>query len=236
MRPVSMDQERVAFNLARLRKGSLKFEIAIDADLAIALKSGKNIDIKDAIKGEKIFSDVKKGVLASQHDLKNLFGTDDQLEVAKAIIKEGEIQLTTEHREKMREEKRRKIVNLIARNAIDSRTKLPHPPQRIENAFKEAGVKIDEHKSAEDQIGDIVKKLRPMLPISFETKKLEIKIPVQYTGKSVSIINQFAKPSKEEWLPDGSYKCVVELPAGLAADFLDKLNSFTHGSIETRNL
>ncbi|MBU0535863.1 MAG: ribosome assembly factor SBDS [Nanoarchaeota archaeon] len=229
-----MDKERVSFNLAKLKKGGDNFEIAVDPDLAIDYKNGKSIDVKDVVRSEKIFADVKKGVFAPELKMKELFKTADTLEVAAVILKEGEIQLTEEYREKQKEIKRKKIVSIINKNAIDPTTKLPHPVLRIENAMEEAKVKIDMFKTAESQVEDIVKKLRPIMPIRFEKKRIHIKFPAEYAGKAYGILSGFAKPEKEEWKNDGSFECIVEIPAGMEPDLYDKLNNTTRGNVETK--
>ncbi len=230
---ITMEGERVAFNLAKLKKGGLKFEIAVDPDLAISFKEGKNVDVKDVLKSEKIFNDVSQGEHTSEHKLKELFGTDDVLQIAKKILQEGEIQLTLEYREQVRERKRKKIMDIIHRNGIDPRTKLPIPPQRIENAFEEAKIKINEFRTAEDQVDDVLKKLKPVMPISFATKKIMVIIPSAYASKAYHTLSMFAKPQNEKWNNDGSYQCVIEIPAGVEADFYDKINGFTHGDVQT---
>ncbi|MFO8015908.1 MAG: ribosome assembly factor SBDS [Candidatus Woesearchaeota archaeon] len=232
----TMDQEKVSFNLARLKKGGQNFEIAVDADLAIDLRNGKDIDIRDVVRSEHIFSDVKKGTLAPENLVRQTFGTEEPLEAARKIISEGEIQLTQEHRNKLREEKRRKIVDTIRRNAIDPKTNLPHPPQRIENAMEEAKIHIDEFKPADEQVEGIVKKLRPVLPLSFETKRLSVRLPPEHAGRAYGAVSDFAKPQKESWNNDGSYSCEIEIPAGLEADFYEKINGLTHGTAETKEI
>lgn len=232
----TMEHERVSFNLARMKKAGQNFEIAVDADLALDFRSGKSVDIMSIIKSEKIFSDVKKGTLASEHLMNAAFGTSDPLEVSKILIKEGEIQLTEEHRKKMREAKKRRIVEIIRRNGVDPKTRLPHPALRIENAMEEAKITINEFKSAEDQIDDIVKKLRVIIPLSMETRRIMVKIPSEFAGKAYSTISQFAKPQKEEWMNDGSYKCDVEIAAGMEADLYEKINALTHGTAQTKVL
>ena len=232
----TMDHEKVSFNLARLKKGGKTFEFAVDADLAIDFRNGKDIPISEIVKSEKIFSDVKKGEIAVESDLSELFGSHDFAKIAPVILKEGAIQLTAEHRALLRDVKRKKIVDMIARNAMDPKTKRPHPPARIENAMEEAKVKIDEFKGAEDQLDDIVKKLRTNIPISMDLKKLEIIIPAKYAGKAAGIVHQFAKPKQETWDNDGAYTCVIEIPAGLEADFYDRLKHATEGYMESHTL
>ena len=230
----TMDHERVSFNLAKLKKGGVNFEVAVDPDLAISHKNGKAVRIEDIIKSEHIFADVKKGILASETQMNQIFNTIAPLQVAEIILKEGEIQLTEEYRKKIREEKRRKIVEIIHKGAIDPRTKLPHPPQRIENAMEEAKVKIDEFKTAEDQIEKIIKALRIVLPLSFEKRKIMLRFTPEFAGKAYNVLSIFGKPQKEEWKQDGSYVCVMEIPAGIEPEFYDRLNNATKGSVETK--
>ncbi len=236
MKPVSFDKERVSFNLAKLRKGGQVFELNIDPDQAIAFKEGKISDIKSILKAEHIYLDAKKGELAPEHLIKSIFQTDDPLKVAETILKEGEIQLTAEYRERLREEKKRKIIDLIHRNGVDPRTHLPHPTTRIEAALEEAKVKIDDFKKAEDQLQNIIKQIRPILPINFEIKEIAVKISPNYAAKSYSTVTQFGKILRDGWQTDGSWVVVVDIPAGLQNDFFDKLNELTHGEVETKIL
>jgi ribosome maturation protein SDO1 len=229
---MTFDQEQVSFNVARLKKAGKIFEIVVDPDSAIAFKQGKEVDMRDVLKSEKVFTDANKGLVASSTDVNHTFGTNDPAEVAKQIINEGEINLTAEYRRKLRAEKKKQIVNLIASKGVDPKTKLPHPAQRIENAFEEAKVKINYFKTAEEQINEILKQLRPVLPISLETKKIMIIIPAKYAGKAYSVVVQFAKPKEDAWQDDGSWKGVIEMPAGLEADFYEKINNVTHGETE----
>jgi len=230
------EQERVHYNLAKLKKGGMNFEVAINPDLAIAFKNGKAIDIKEIVRGEHIFSDTNKGTLAPENKMKELFGTIVPLEVAAIILKEGDVHLTEEYRKKTREDKLKKIIEIIHRGAVDPKTKLPHPPLRIKNAMEEAKVHINDFKTAEQQISDIVKALRPVLPISFETRKIMIKLLAEHAAKTYSTIAAFCKPQEERWNDDGSYVCTIEIPAGLETDFYDRLNKSTKGSAETKVL
>jgi len=221
--------EKIKLNLAKLKKKGEMFEINIDPDLAMDFKRGKDVTIREIMKAEQIFSDAKKGELASESKLEEVFNTTNILEIAKIIINEGEIQLTSEFRSEEREQKKKKIMDLIHKNAIDPTTRLPHPLTRIENAFAEAKIQIIEFKSAEEQLDEIVTKLRPIIPIKFEQAQLIVTIPATLAAKSYSLVKQNSKILQETWNQDGSWTCEVELPAGLKPEFVDKLNSLTHG-------
>lgn len=230
------DEKQLPVNLARLKKRGKNFEIVIDADLAVDFREGKVADIKDVLNSENIFIDAKKGELASENDIKRIFETDDMLKVAETIIKHGEIQLTAEYRKKIREQKRKKIVEIIHRDGVDPRTHLPHPTARIESAMDEAKVSIDEIRRAEDQVDEVLEKLRPILPIRFEINEIAIKIPVEYATKTYSLVKSSAKIMREEWLNSGDWVCVVEMPAGLREDFFNRLNKATKGNVQTKIL
>jgi ribosome maturation protein SDO1 len=236
MAGITYDPEKLSINMVKLKKGGSNFEVAIDPDLAIEFKKGKQIEIREILKSENIFFDLNKGLIASEKAMKEIFGTEELLKIAEVIINTGDIQLTSDYRNKLREEKRKKIITLIQRNGIDPRTNLPHPLQRIENAFEEAKVKVDEIKNAEDQIQDILRKLMPILPIKFQKKKLKLHIPATSAGKCYSTLKSMSDMSEENWLNDGSFTAIVEIPAGLTEEFFDKINKVTHGDCEIKEV
>lgn len=220
--------------IARLKIGNENFEILVDCEKAIEFKQGKSIGLDSILASTEIFRDVKKGEHAPENTMARLFGTNDKLKIAADIIKKGDVQLTVQYRNKLREEKRKAIINIIHRNAIDPRTGLPHPAARIERAMEEAKVRIDEMKHAEEQVQGIVKDLRETLPIKFETRELAIKIPAEYTANSYRMLKSYGKLLKDEWQNDGSLIAIIELPAGLQEEFFEKLNGLTHGNAETK--
>ncbi|QQG38687.1 MAG: ribosome assembly factor SBDS [Candidatus Woesearchaeota archaeon] len=220
--------------IARLKVKNEKFEILVDCDKALEFKEGKSISLDEIIATDSIFKDVKKGEHASEKELKTLFGTSDYLEISKEIIKKGEIQLTAEHNKRLREEKKKQIINLLHRNGIDAKTGLPHPPQRLEAALEEARVNIDPFKKAEEQINDILKKISPIIPIKFEKRKIQVKLQPQYTTKSYQVLKRYGKLLKDEWKDDGSWLGVIEIPAGMQEELYSDLNSLTHGNVETK--
>lgn len=222
--------------IARLKTQGQNFEILVDCSNALALREGKNIDMHDILAAMRIFSDAKKGLEASLTAMRQIFGTSDAEEVAKTIIQKGEIQLTQEYREKLREEKRKQIITIIHRNGVDPKTHLPHPPQRIENAFIEAKFHVDEFQSVQEQVQEALKKLRPILPIRFEIKEIAIKIPPDYAPKCYSTVKSFGTILREEWQTNGYWVAIVELPGGMENDFYDKLNKICHGNVESKVL
>ena len=236
---ITYDKERVHFNLGRLKTHGQTFEVVVDPDLAIAFKESlhsKNadaIDIQDVLKSEEIFSDASQGVFAPESEFMEIFSTEDVLEIAKQILTKGEIQITAEHRSKIRDMKKKKIIDIIHREAIDPRTNLPHPPNRIEAAIDDSKAKIDEYKKAEDQVKDVVHAINAILPIKFDHKRIVVTVYSDDAKKMYGFFNKWNKQN-EAWNDDGSLTVTVEIPAGLQNEFFDELNGMTHGGNETK--
>ena len=222
--------------IARLQRGENHFEILVDPHSAEQLIEGKQVDLLSALAIDAVFKDSKKGTHAPQELIQKHFGTDDIEAIAKEIILKGEIQLTTEQRHEMKERKRKRIVDVIVKNAMDPQTKTPHPRQRIELAMEEAGVHIDPFKAVDQQVKLVVEALRPIVPISMEQVRVSVKIPAQYIGKSYGVARTFGVLEREDWQSDGSWIGIVRIPAGMQTDFYDKLNDVTKGNVETRIL
>jgi len=228
-----MSEEKI--HIARLRKQGKIFEIDIDPEKVLEFKQGK-ADVREVLKAEQVFSDAKKGMLASEKDMEKIFDTSDPLEVAKIILREGEIPLTASQKRAILDEKKKKIASIIHMNAVDPKTHIPHPQQRIEAAMDEAKFRIDERKSAEEQVEDALKAIRAILPIKFERKEIAVKIPPSYAPQSYPILKSFGTVIKEEWLNDGSLAVLIKIPGGLEEDFYQKLNALCHGEVETKLL
>ena len=217
--------------LARMKRFGQIFEISVDPDKALEYKKGQIIDLSDVLHAETIFIDAKKGIRASEVQLKKAFNTVDENKIADIILREGEIQHTGEHRAEERGQHKRKLVTLIHQQAVDPKTGYPHPPERIEAALQEGKIHLDDHRTVEEQFEEIIRKLRPIIPIRIEQKQLIIIISSQYAGKMYTVIHTGGRVLKEEWQTDGSWKIKMELPAGLVPDFIEKLNSMTHGEV-----
>jgi len=217
--------------LARIKSAGKNFEIIVDLDNALKFKKGQGSYIE--AEGDKIFSDSKKGMVASQTDLEKAFGTTDVQKVAEKIVKSGEVLLTQEHRDAEQEKKFKQVVDLLARNAVDPKTGNPHTPERIKSALEQAHVNI-KNIPVENQIKEIIEQISGILPIKLETKRIKIRIPAIHTGKAYGVISQYKEA--EKWLDDGGLEVVVKVPSGMLMDFYDKLNGVTHGSALTEEV
>ena len=207
-----------------------KFEILVKPDPALDYKLGKKNDVSSVLISDDIYSDSGKGTKPATEKLLKAFGTEDLTEIAKIILRKGDLNLTTDQRRKMIDEKKKQIVAFIAKTYVDPKTHLPHPPLRIEQAMKDARVSIDPRKNVDEQAKDVVEKLRSIIALKSENLQLEIIVPAQYASQSYAVLKSVGSLKKEEWQNNGSLKAILEIPAAARPNVIDRLGSITKGS------
>jgi ribosome maturation protein SDO1 len=221
---------------ARLESHGARFEVLIDPDAALAIKRGEfEGELEDVIAAEDVFEDASRGDRPAEADLKEVFGTTDPLEIIPEVVERGDIQITAEQRREMQEQKRKQLIDRIARNAVNPQMDdAPHPPERIERALEEAGFRVDPMEPVESQVDDALDALRPVIPIRFDEVTMAVRIPADYAGKAQARVREFGDLEREEWQADGSWVGVLTFPAGLQNEFYDLVNEQTSGEAETR--
>ncbi|MBD3398647.1 ribosome assembly factor SBDS [Candidatus Micrarchaeota archaeon] len=221
--------------LASYDKEGKHFELYVDPKNTYLYLDGSKKDLKNILVVEEVYENAKKAERAKSSDLQKAFGTTDITEILELVLRKGTVQLTTEQRKKKVEEKRKKIIDMICREAIDVRTKAPIPPMRIENAMEEVRFHVDPFKDPKVQMEELLKKLRPLIPIKFEKIQIAVKIPAEHSHRAYGSLKTYGI-KKEQWLKDGYLIAVVEIPAGMQGEFIDHMNKLTAGEVETKKI
>jgi len=219
--------------IARLEIDGSRFEVLVDPQAAQAIKDGKDIDLTDKLALDQVFKDAKKGDQVSDEHLEKTFHTRDLGKIAKQIVLKGEVQITTEQRHQLQALKHTQIVQTIARNAMNPQTGAPHPAARIDAAMTEVKYHVDPFRPVDVQVQEVLQKLRPILPIRLDVAKVRIRLPAQHYPHVIGSLKEMAKILEEQWLADGTWSGMVEIPAGLQTDLYAMLNARTKGAAET---
>jgi ribosome maturation protein SDO1 len=224
------------FTIVRLTLNGDHFEILVNPNPALNYTLGRPVELSQVLVYEEIFSEASKGLRVSAEKLKKFFNTTSTLEIAKAILKKGELQLTTEQRRSLIEDKKKQIVTMICKSFIDPKTGFPHPRVRVEQALDDARVSIDPFKNVEEQVKKIIEQLRSIIPLKSENIKLMIKVPPQFTPQVMGILKSYGETLEEEWLFDGSLSTTLEIPAGVQIELIDRINSISKGASQIRKV
>lgn len=230
--PIGVDKAVIS----RLVISSLRFEILVDPVLALKFKEGEKVELREILAYPAIYRDVSSTEVVAENELQKNFGTIDVYKIAEKILKDGEIQLTTEQRREMTTQKKNQIVSMISKRGINPQTKTPHPPQRIFNVIDQSGVNIDPFIDAEMQIEKVVKAIKSLIPISFQKALIQIKIPPQFSGKIYPILKSIGDVEREQWLNDGSLQVDIKILAGLQDELTNKIAGLTHGQYDLKVL
>ena len=111
-----------------------------------------------------------------------------------------------------------------------------HPPQRIENAIEEARYSVDPMDTVDKQVENVVKIIKPLIPISFEKIRVAVKILAIHVGKCYGQLSGIGKIENEEYQKDGSWVGIMEMSAASYNKLEDILGSITKGTAETKIL
>ena len=221
---------------ARFETGGNRFEILIDPQAAQDYKEGEEVDWEEAIAADGIWNDSSKGERAPEKLVNDTFGSLDLIDIYKKILAEGSIQLTSQQKKEMVEQKRNRIISHIAANAMNPQTGGAHPPQRIENAIEEIRYSVDPIESDQKQIEKIVSKIKLLIPISFDKIRVAVKIPAIHVGKCYGQLSGLGNIESEEYQKDGSWIGIIEMAAAAQTKLEDLLGSVTKGTAEIKAL
>lgn len=222
-------QKKEHFNLVILEKHGRHFELDVNPDKAIDYKEGKIIDLKEVVMSWHIFADIKKGLLASKEALTAVFDGKSIDEIIGEILKTGDLQLTSEHRQKIRDAKYSKIINDIHRMAIDTRTMSPIPITRIKNGLEETKFKVKDNESFDKLFKNAIKGLKTVIPLRITNLQYEIYFDVKYADELLRIISDMGQILKKEFMQDKMH-VICEISSGLKEELLEHINNITKGT------
>ncbi|MBT4066123.1 MAG: ribosome assembly factor SBDS [Euryarchaeota archaeon] len=215
--------------LARWEHGGKRYEILVDPDLVDAFRSdAAKVDINDFLATDEVWHDARGGDRPTEDAIDSTFGTQDISEIAAMIIEKGSIQLTTNQRKDMVEQKRQLIIQEIHSTAIDPKAKTPHPKTRIELALDECRFSVDPFKRLDVQVKDAINALKPLIPLSFEPVRIAFRISSSGYGGAGRLLRPYL--DKEEWLSNGDWACIIECPPGLASGLIGKVKGVDSNS------
>ncbi len=81
-------------------------------------KLGRRKDISSVLISDEIYTDYGKGTKPSTEKLLTAFKTEDKTEIAQIMFEKGDLNLTTDQRRKMVEQKENRLLNLLRKHML----------------------------------------------------------------------------------------------------------------------
>lgn len=150
--------------------------------LLILLFSEKDID--EVLQTHTVFINVSKGQVAKKEDLIKAFGTDNQTEICKEILKKGELQVSDKERQSQIDQMFKDIANIVAQKCINPEMKRPYPVTVIQDAMKKAHFSVKLTQNTKQQALQVIKVLKEIMPIERAQMKIRMVASAKY-GKKV---------------------------------------------------
>tara|TARA_B100000945_G_scaffold219713_1_gene177373 strand:+ start:1977 stop:2675 length:699 start_codon:yes stop_codon:yes gene_type:complete len=210
--------------LARWEYGGKRYEILVDPDLVDAFRQDpSSVNMDDFLATDEVWHDARGGDRPTEEAIESTFGTQEIDEITAIILEKGNIQLTTNQRKEMVEQKRQLIIQEIHSTAIDPKAKSPHPKTRIELALEESRFSVDPFKRLDVQVKEAINSLKSLIPLSFEPVRIAFRISGSGYGKTSKFLRPYL--DKDEWLSNGDWACIIQCPPGMAGNLIGKVKS-----------
>ena len=219
----------------RYKKGGEQFEVLVDFDkLKEFEKSPDSVSVYDVLADVKIFRDQKKGEIASDNLLHKVFPEKSEEEIIKEILLEGETQIPTSYLNKLRDEKKVRVINYIAEAATNPATKTRYTVSMIESAVSRIKYNFDPYKSSDTQAEEVLKLLKFQMPISIAKIRMQMKIPAQHSGAFYGAFRSYGEIKKEFYDSFGNLNLEIEITEAQKDKVIDYVKRKTNNEAEYR--
>lgn len=217
----------------RYKYSGENFEVLVDFDkLNEFKKNPKSIDVYDVLADTKIFKNEKRGEVASENVLKKVFNGKSDEEILKEILLKGDCQVPIDYMNKLREKKKKQVINYIAENALNPQTKGKYTFLMIESEVNKLKYNFNSTTDFIVQAEDVLKLLKKRIPIRLDKIILEVKIPGQYCGAFYGKFRKFGIVKKEYFDSEGNLRLHFEIMESILDTVADYINKNSNSTAE----
>lgn len=211
----------------RYKKGKHSFEIMTKHGSVRLFLAGK-LGWDKVLSADAIFTNAKKGNIARDQDLKEVFGTSDINKCAEVIVREGDAQISASERKEDIDTHRRSIIGYLHSSFTDQ-TGIAHPIARLESVLDEAKIRIDPSLSVHKQAEEVIKKMQGKLVFKKGTTDYTITVNKQHAKKCSTIVNKYSPAMHKEQRNTDGITWKVCLSLGDMTQFMNDMNKITEG-------
>lgn len=162
--------------IVRLKSHGKRFEIACYKNKVMNWREGIEKDLAEVLQTETVFTNVSRAIVANDKDLQKAFGTSNNEEVCRKILKSGDLQVSEKEREVQLESSFRDIVQLVVERCVHPQTGRQLTASSVENALKSIGFSVQPEHPAKKQALKAIEALCTELPESFVRAKMRLRI------------------------------------------------------------
>ena len=219
----------------RYKKKEQNFEVLVDFDkLNEFKKKPEATSVYDVLADQKIFKDQRKGEIASENLLREIFGNLDEEAILKEIVLKGECQIPTSYINKMREEKKKHVINYIAENSINPATKSRYTYSMIEGEINKLRYNFKSDIDYKIQGNEVLALLKKVMPITIEKSIIQIKISGMHCGNFYGPFRKYGKVTKEFFDSEGNLNIQMEVTESVVDEVITFVKRNSNNEAEYR--
>lgn len=162
--------------IVRLKAHGKRFEVAAYKNKVLNWRDGIEKDINEVLQVITVFTNVSKGDVAKEQDMKKAFGSCNQEEVCRKILKSGDLQVSDKEREVHMEGLFRDIVQIVVERCVHPQTGRQLTAMSVESALRTIGISVKPEHVAKKQALKAIEALCAELPESFARAKMRLRI------------------------------------------------------------
>ena len=216
--------------VVRMKKTGKRFEIACYRNKVISWRNKLEKDIDEVLQTHTVFVNVSKGQVAKKEDLLKAFNTDDQTEICKEILKQGELQVSDKERHSALDSMFKDIATTVADKCVNPETKRPYTVTMIEKAMRDIHFSVKPNRNVKQQTLDVIPQLKAVMPLERAQMRLRVLVSGKEAKKLRTKIEKLVmKLETEEWA-NGTLNLVCLIDPGQYREIHELVRSETKGA------
>ena len=223
--------------VARLDSHGERFEILVDPRQAALVRQGQPVNIEDVVAALNVFGNASKATRASDEALMKVFHTTDFATIARRIIEKGR---DPPHCRAAQADDRGKApsghhVHCPELRSIP-RPGIPTPRPGSKWPWKRRGSISIPSSTLTSRSRRPSRPFAPSSRSGSRNSGSRSRSPPDFAAKAYGDIAAGSIMEKDEWQKDGSWVCVVRIPAGIQGEFYDLINKLSKGEGQVKIL
>lgn len=147
-------------SVVRLRKGGNRYELACYPNKVRAWRDKLETDLNEVLQIHCVFSNVSKGQFANKKEMYQAFRTEEEVQIIKTILEQGELQLTEKERSVEQQSLFRDVAKMVSERCVNPETNRAYTATMIEKMMRDCHISLKANKSAKQHALEVTKQLR----------------------------------------------------------------------------
>ncbi|KAF7255502.1 hypothetical protein EG68_08054 [Paragonimus skrjabini miyazakii] len=165
-------------SVVRFKKGGNRYELACYPNKVRAWRDKLETNLDEVLQIQCVFTNVSKGQFANKKDMFQVFRTEDETQIIKTILEQGEIHLTEKERSVEQQSLFRDVAKIVSERCVNPETNRAYTVTMIEKMMKDCHISLKANKTAKQHALEVVKQLRSTDGFKIAPSMMEVVISI----------------------------------------------------------